>query len=115
MSFPTTSWLLWQKEHRKASSDPARFTQFSPLPPWTEFGTRWRPRRPRRRELLSNSFLLSPEPVSLATCPAVSGVHPCASYSLDVRLPAHDSCGLSGVFEQEVQRLIGLDAIGNPP
>jgi hypothetical protein len=25
---------LWQNEHRKASSDPARFKQFSPLPPW---------------------------------------------------------------------------------
>jgi hypothetical protein len=30
MSFPTTSWLLWQKEQRKASSDPVRFKQFSP-------------------------------------------------------------------------------------
>jgi hypothetical protein len=33
MSFPTTSWLLWQNEHRRASSDPARFTQSPPQPP----------------------------------------------------------------------------------
>src|SRR5574340_1715151 len=28
MSLPTTSWLLWQNEHLKTSSDPDRFTHF---------------------------------------------------------------------------------------
>jgi hypothetical protein len=47
---------LWQKEQRKASSDPARFKQFSPVSPLLNV---YRCRKDRERQ--SSSFLLSPE------------------------------------------------------
>jgi len=33
INFPTTSWLLWQNEHRNASSEPVRFTASLPGQP----------------------------------------------------------------------------------
>ena len=59
MSFPTTSWLLWQNEHRRASSDPARFTQSPPLSPADGFrGMRLSPASGVEEQA---SLLLSPE------------------------------------------------------
>jgi hypothetical protein len=45
---------LWQKEQRKASSDPARFKQFSPVSPLLDVYH-------CRKERQSSSSLLSPE------------------------------------------------------
>src|ERR1035438_5031704 len=100
MSLPTTSWLLWQNEHRKASSDPARFTQLSPLPP-----------RLRRCRLVPGTpggaktshpmlFLLSPEAALLA---------------MKVVLLSQVSGSLARLFEQESERFLSLNMVGDTP
>src|ERR1700733_8993120 len=115
MSLPTTSWLLWQKEQRKASSDPARFKQLSPVQPLAFYSRR------RNRGPLSStsSSLLSPETAILAIPRALTragwGTVWSGSYFYagnPIYAVLRGLCRFSGMFEQIVQGFLGLDMAG---